>query len=140
MVASKPSNTLSLTRSEVTACKRLAETDGLNGQRATALLAIHGGATQAQAAESSSLSLGQVRYIISRFRLHRIKALETGPGTKPVSSPVKVKAKTKVKKKAKKDKEKKKTKDKKDKNKDKKKSKSDKKDKKDKKKAKKSKK
>lgn len=75
----KPGNSLNLTRSELTQCRRLSKADGLNGQRAKAILAIDEGNTQSVAASRSELSLGQVRYIISRFRLHRIKALQSDP-------------------------------------------------------------
>lgn len=143
MESAKPASSLNLTRSELTQCKRLSESDDLNGQRAKALLAIHQGNTQAVAAAMSGLSLGQVRYIISRFRIHRVKALQTEAVVASTNKAVEKKAKAKPEKKKKK--EKKKLKDKKGqknkaKNKDSKKTKSDKKAKKEKKKAKKAKK
>lgn len=134
MATPEPSSSFSLTPSEVTFCKKLAENDGLNGQRAKALLTIHQGGTQTSAAQVSALTVGQVRYIVSRFRLHRIQALQTNiqtADTEVVES--QAKAESKLKKKDKKAKAKSKDKAKKDK-KDKKKSKSDKKKKKDKKK------
>lgn len=136
MATAKPSSALSLTRTEVTFCKKLIEEDSLNGQRAKALLAIHQGETQGKAVELSGLSLGQVRYIVGRFRLHRIQALQVEPQIPPVISTT-TDAKAKSKSKNKKAKAKSKDKDKKgkkDKNKDKKKTKSEKKGKKDKKK------
>lgn len=60
---------------DVTACKQFAASDQADSQRAAALLAIHQGATQAAAAESSGLSVGQVKYIVSRFRLRGMQAL-----------------------------------------------------------------
>jgi Mg-chelatase subunit ChlI len=135
MATPKPSTGLSLTRTEVTFCKNRAEESGLTGQRAMALLAIHQGETQAKAVEISGLTLGQVRYIIGRFRLHRTEALQTdlrSPAENTISTDVKAKSTAKNKKAKAKSKDKDK-KGKKDKNKDKKKAKSDKKNKKDKK-------
>ncbi len=60
---------------EVTACKQLAESELSDNKRATALLAIHQGQTQAQAAVTSGLSLGQVKYIVTRFRKLGMNAL-----------------------------------------------------------------
>jgi len=61
--------------SQVSACKQLAESQLNDNKRAAALLAIHQGQTHAQAAESSSLSIGQVKYIVTRFRKLGMKAL-----------------------------------------------------------------
>jgi Mg-chelatase subunit ChlI len=131
MATPKTSSALGLTRSEVTFCKKLTEEDSLSGQRAKALLAVHQGETQGKAVELSGLSLGQVRYIVGRFRLHRIAALQAEAQSPPESNTVadiKVKSKSKNKKaKSKaKDKDKKGKKDK-NKNKNKKKTKSEKK-------------
>lgn len=57
-----------LSRSEVTACKKLTASDGLPAARAKALLALHDQLTQAQAAEASGLTVGQVRYALSTFK------------------------------------------------------------------------
>lgn len=133
MATAKPRSALNLTRSDVTFCKKLTEENSLTGQRAKALLAIHQGETQAKAVELSGLSLGQVRYIISRFRLHRIQALQVesqSPTADNTASEAKPKSKSKNKKAKLKEKDKK---EKKDKNKEKKKIKSEKKTKKDKK-------
>ncbi len=110
---------------EVRGCQKLAQSEHKDNQRAVALLAIHQGQTQARAAESSGLSLGQVKYIVTRFRKMGMKAL-TAVRESPanavetaVESP-QSKTKTKTKKnkdkadkKAKKDKDKSKKKDKK---------------------------
>lgn len=136
MATPKPNGALSFTRTEVTFCKKLTEEDSLNGQRAKALLAIHQGETQAKAVEVSGLTLGQVRYIIGRFRLHRTQALQAdsqSPAVNTTTPDVKAKSKPKNKKAKAKSKDKDK-KGKKDKNKGKKKAKSEKKTKKDKKK------
>lgn len=61
--------------SEVSACKKLAESDLSDNKRASALLAVHQGQTQAQAALTSGLSLGQVKYIVTRFRKLGMNAL-----------------------------------------------------------------
>ncbi len=85
---------------EVTACKKLAESGLSDNKRAAALLAIHQGQTQAQAAVTSGLSVGQVKYIVTRYRKLGMSALA------PVAeNPVNDK-KDKKDKKAKKDKEK----------------------------------
>lgn len=107
---------------EVTACKQLAASDKADSQRAAALLAIHQGATQAESAQSSGLSIGQVKYIVSRFRQRGMQALNseqdspvtTAERTGPESKPQK---KKKKKDQDKKDKKKSKNKDKKDKDK-----------------------
>lgn len=115
--------------SEVTACKKLAASDKADKQRATALLAIHQGETQLEAAKISGLTIGQVKYIVTRFRRLRMAALSTDEQPKTVSADVAVKPaepkkddtvkkKKKDAKKAKKDKDdKKKDKDKKNKDK-----------------------
>jgi hypothetical protein len=46
--------------------------EGPHSQRALALLALDGGATQAQAAEKAGLSPGQVKYWIAKFRKQRL--------------------------------------------------------------------
>lgn len=106
---------------EVTVCKKLAASQLSDSQRATALLAIHEGQTQSMAAATSGLSLGQVKYIVTRFRKLGLKALAAVDeiSTETVESTVesttdktKKKSDKKDKKKSKKDK-----KDKKDKNK-----------------------
>jgi hypothetical protein len=99
MESAKPASSLNLTRSEVTQCKHVSESGELNGQRAKALLAIHQGNTQAVAAAMSGLSLGQVRYIIRRFRIHRIKSLQVEASVPSVSKPADKKAKAKPEKK-----------------------------------------
>lgn len=141
MATSKPSSAISLTRAELNLCKDLAELDGLQGQRAKALLAIHEGGTQASAAQVSELTLGQVRYVVSRFRQHRAQALQIDSQNTAVNATAPDTAVSpKSKKEPKKEKKKAKDKDKqpkKDKKKDKEKTKPDKKGKKDKKKSKK---
>jgi uncharacterized protein (DUF2336 family) len=96
---------------EVTACKRLAVSDSTDNKRATALLALHTGATQVAAAEISGLTAGQVRYIVRRFRVMRLDALSLEVTSKPNIEQVAddqvyplVKKDKKAKKKSKKDK------------------------------------
>ncbi len=117
---------------EVTACKQLAASQLSDNQRAAALLAIHEGQTQSMAAATSGLSLGQVKYIVTRFRKLRLKALTAVDevSAETVESVVesktektKKKSDKKDKKKAKKDKSKNKDKKAKEKNKKKKKAK-----------------
>ena len=72
-------------------CQQLAAGDPPHSQRAQALLALDQGASQAEAARSSGLSAGQVRYWLGRFRQRRMEifpadALEPGP-TAAAASP-----------------------------------------------------
>jgi hypothetical protein len=82
--------------------------------RATALLALHAGETQPSAASISGLTIGQVRYIVSRFRRLGMDALSFEPPVEtvnPVPKPdKKLKAKKTEKKKDKKAKKSKKEK------------------------------
>jgi hypothetical protein len=52
--------------------------------RATALLALHAGDTQSSAAIISGLTIGQVRYIVSRFRRLGMDALSFEPPVETV--------------------------------------------------------
>jgi outer membrane biosynthesis protein TonB len=62
-----------LTVEERDACQKVAASGtGLASQRATALLAIDEGATRAQASEQTSLTLGQVGYLLRTFRQKRL--------------------------------------------------------------------
>lgn len=119
-VTTTSKRTTLLTPSEVTACKKLASSDLPDRQRASALLAIHQGNTQAQAAESAGLTLGQVKYIITRFRRLGMAALATVDNAAATQQPAKPKKAKKDKKKNKDVKQAKKDKSDKKKNKDKK--------------------
>ena len=66
------SNDHLLTAHEQAACMQIAEGEAPHNQRALALLALNEGHTQAQAAEKSGLSAGQVKYWVARFRDHRL--------------------------------------------------------------------
>lgn len=64
-----------LTETEVTTLTTLAEQDeGINGRRAQALLALHQGHTQAEAAANAGLTKGQLGYILRKFRTERLAA------------------------------------------------------------------
>lgn len=107
-----------LTVEERNACQKIAASDaGLTSQRATALLAIDGGATRTQASEQTSLTVGQIGYLLRAFRQKRLdmfsdiepdKAQPTAEATEPeeeASEPEKdKKEKAKKDKKGKKDK------------------------------------
>jgi hypothetical protein len=100
---------------EVTVCKRLAISDSNDNKRATALLAIHTGETQVNAAAISGLTAGQVRYIVRRFRVMGLNALsyDEAETVKTVAVDVEAEPEAKVdkpNKAKKKDKDKKKTK------------------------------
>jgi hypothetical protein len=53
---------------ERAACEILAEGDSLNSRRAQGLLALNEGATYKEAGEEAGLTLGQVRYLLKKFR------------------------------------------------------------------------
>lgn len=85
-----------LTETEVTALTALAEQDeGLNGRRAQALLSLHSGHTQAEAATHAGLTKGQLGYILRKFREERLAifptiappAAEATPETPPPAEP-----------------------------------------------------
>ena len=61
-----------LTSQEQTACKQITASEAPHSQRAKALLALNEGGTHAEAAEQSGLTLGQVKYWITRFRKQRL--------------------------------------------------------------------
>lgn len=62
-----------LNKQERDACEKIVVyAPGLPSQRATALLAIHGGTSQAEAARQSGLTPGQVRYLITAFAKKRL--------------------------------------------------------------------
>jgi transposase-like protein len=61
-----------LTPTEREALKMISAGSAPHSQRAAALLAIDGGATQQQAAEQTGLTRGQVKYWLSKFRQVRL--------------------------------------------------------------------
>lgn len=62
-----------LSDQEREAFKMISTGNDLHGQRAIALLAIDEGATQAQAAQQSGLTAGQVKYWLGKFRQVRME-------------------------------------------------------------------
>jgi hypothetical protein len=61
-----------LTPQEQALCKQIAAHEAPHSQRAMALLALNERSTQAQAAEQAGLSIGQVKYWITKFRKQRL--------------------------------------------------------------------
>jgi hypothetical protein len=61
-----------LSSHEWQAINRIAQGDTIHSQRAKALIAIHNGATQAQAGKETGLTRGQVRYWLEKFRDQRL--------------------------------------------------------------------
>ena len=57
-----------LSAQERDVCLRIAVEDGINSQRATALLAIDDGVTHVEASQRAGLTLGQVKYWLGKFR------------------------------------------------------------------------
>lgn len=53
-------------------CEQIATHTGLHGQRARALLALDDGVTRTEAGTIASLSPGQVRYAVTKFRQQRL--------------------------------------------------------------------
>ena len=61
-----------LTPSEQAICKQISAGEAPHSQRASALLALNGGTTQAQAAEQGGLTPGQMKYWLTKFRKQRL--------------------------------------------------------------------
>jgi len=61
-----------LTPQEQTVCKKIAARESPHSQRASALLTVNGGSSQAKAAEGAGLSAGQVKYWVTKFRKQRL--------------------------------------------------------------------
>ena len=57
-----------LTPTQVTKCKKIAATNSKYSSRAAVLLSLHGGATQAEAANMADLTVYQVKYWLNKFR------------------------------------------------------------------------
>ena len=65
-------NTLLMEKERVI-CRKVAGTnEAPHNQRAQALLALNEGLSQAQAGERAGLTLGQVKYCLSKFRQQRL--------------------------------------------------------------------
>jgi len=62
-----------LSQHELKVCKRIAASEPPYGQRAAALIAIHTNGTQAEAAEQTGLSPGQVKYWAAKFKSQRLR-------------------------------------------------------------------
>ncbi|MCK5738452.1 helix-turn-helix domain-containing protein [bacterium] len=81
-----------LTPQENTICKQIATRETPHRERALALLALQVGSSQAQAAEQSGLSAGQVKYWSAKFRKQRLgifpEELRAQLKTKAVVEPV----------------------------------------------------
>ena len=70
-----------LSASQRQRCQTHAKQPAPTGSRAQALLALDGGASQAQAAEQAGLTLGQVRYCLRRFRAIGIALFDDAPAS-----------------------------------------------------------
>ena len=75
---------------ERSALEQLAQQPGIDGQRAVALLALDEGKTQAAAAETSSLTINQVRYIAKKFRSDRLLAFPGALALLPAEEAIEV--------------------------------------------------
>jgi len=87
-----PSSPDILTLQEQTTCKQITEREAPHRQRALALLALQNGSTQAQAAQQSGLTQGQVKYWLAQFRKQRLAIfpgdLLNGPDAKQITEAV----------------------------------------------------
>ncbi|MEM7119338.1 MAG: helix-turn-helix domain-containing protein [Chloroflexota bacterium] len=70
-----------LSASEQLALEGIAGADTIEEQRATALLAVNDGSTQAEAAAIANLTRGQVAYILRKFRQQRLNAFSIATTT-----------------------------------------------------------
>ena len=61
-----------LTSEEQAVCQQIAAREAPHSQRASALLALNEGTTQAQAAEQGGLTPGQMKYWLTKFRKQRL--------------------------------------------------------------------
>jgi hypothetical protein len=90
-----------LSDQEREAFKMISTGNDLHGQRAIALLAIDEGATQAQAAQQSGLTPGQVKYWLGKFRQVRMEIFpEQVLKAEKIESPAKESSKPKKSKKS----------------------------------------
>lgn len=62
---------------------KISEETSVNSERAKALLLLSEGATQEEAAEKTTLSLGQVRYWLGRYRANGIDCFPVAVDNKP---------------------------------------------------------
>lgn len=92
------SNTGILSNEDLATCQTLAKLDiKLVSQRAQALLILHEGQTQAIAAEQTSLTIGQVRYLMTLFRKNGIALFPEKVLTSLANTPEEPKAEEPVK-------------------------------------------
>lgn len=69
-----PSAGLLLSKEELTICEKISDSNiQESSQRAAALILLDRGSTQAETAEISGLSIGQVRYLVKRFKEKRLE-------------------------------------------------------------------
>lgn len=109
-----------LTPTQVTKCKKIAATNSKYSSRAAVLLSLHGGATQAEAANMADLTVYQVKYWLNKFRQLGMAAfppIEAQTAASETPDTKQSKTKTKTKKDSASEDKKQKKKDKEDKNK-----------------------
>jgi len=79
-----------LTRPEVVKCKQVAESKaGIYSQRAAALLALHEGLTQKETAEKCKLTLTQISYLKTSFKVKRMAIFPVDLSNPKKTTPVK---------------------------------------------------
>lgn len=81
-----------LTSEERMVLEQISQEQDIDGRRASALMTLDDGATQAEAAEKAGLTLGQVQYILRKFRSDRLLAFPDAlallpPDPEPAPSP-----------------------------------------------------
>jgi DNA-directed RNA polymerase specialized sigma24 family protein len=76
-----------LTDEERSALLAIANQEGVNGQRAKGLLALSAGLSQAEAAEQTGLSKGQISYALRRFREQKLGMFAPAEGEEAPEEP-----------------------------------------------------
>lgn len=90
-----------LSPAQVTKCKKIAATNSKYSSRAAVLLSLHGGSTQAEAANEAGLTVYQVKYWLNKFRqlgLAAFPPIEAQTDVSESSDSKQSKTKTKTKK------------------------------------------
>lgn len=83
-----------LSAEERSALLAIANQEGVNGQRAKGLLALDAGLSQAEAAEQTGLSKGQISYALRRFREQKLGMFAPAEGEEAPAEPEAAEAET----------------------------------------------
>ncbi|MBT3308987.1 MAG: hypothetical protein HOL04_10485 [Gammaproteobacteria bacterium] len=83
MTTNTAANSL-LNAASIKQCKQIANNDDIQGKRAKALLALNGGGSNSEAVEQSGLTVGQVNYLLTRFKVVGMEFLKATSAKKKV--------------------------------------------------------